>query len=199
MAISAADVKKLRDATGQGIMECKKALQETDGDQEKALQILRKKGLQTAEKRTGRTTANGVVLGYMHHTGRIAVLTQVNCETDFVARNEDFREFVTEVSKHICAFSPVAVSRDEVDPKRVEAERDVAREQVKDKPENIQEKIVEGKLDKWFAQFVLLEQPWIHDDKKSVGDVLKELIGKVGENMQIVRFARLDVADPIDE
>lgn len=199
MAISAADVKKLREATGQGIMECKKALEKTDGDQEKALQLLRKKGLQMAEKRTGRATAHGVVLGYMHHTGRVAVLTQVNCETDFVARNEDFRKFVTEVCKHICAFSPVAVSRDEVDPKQVEAERDVAREQVKDKPEAIQEKIIEGKLDKWFAQFVLLEQPWIHDDKKSVGDILKELIGKTGENMQIVRFARLDVADPIDE
>lgn len=197
MAITAADVKKLREMTGQGMMECKKALEESGGDAEKAVQILRKKGLATAEKRVGRATANGVVLGYMHHTGRIGVIAQVNCETDFVARNDDFRSFVTEMCKHIAAFSPVAVSRDQVDPNLVENEREVAREQVKDKPANIQEKIVEGKIDKWFAQVVLLEQPWIHDDKKTVGDVLKELIGKIGENMQVIRFARFDVADPV--
>lgn len=198
MSISAADVKALREMTGQGMMECKKALEETGGDKDKAVQLLRKKGLATAEKRVGRATANGVVLGYMHHTGRIGVIAQVNCETDFVARNEEFRGFVVEMCKHIAAFSPVAVSREQVDPKLVESEREIAREQVKDKPAAMQEKIVEGKLDKWYAQFVLLEQPWIHDDKKSVGDVLKELVGKIGENMQVIRFARFDVSDVID-
>ncbi len=198
MAITAEDVKKLREMTGQGMMECKKALEEAGGDKEKAVQLLRKKGLATAEKRVGRATANGVVLGYMHHTGRIGVMAQVNCETDFVARNEEFRAFVVEMCKHICAFNPVAVSRDQVDPKLVENEREIAREQVKDKPAAMQEKIIEGKLDKWYAQFVLLEQPWIHDDKKSVGDVLKELVGKIGENMQVVRFARFDVSDQLN-
>ena len=198
MSISAADVKKLREMTGQGMMECKKALEEAGGDKEKAVQLLRKKGLATAEKRVGRATANGVVLGYMHHTGRIGVIAQVNCETDFVARNEEFRSFVVEMCKHICAFSPLAVSREQVDPKLVENEREIAREQVKDKPAAMQEKIITGKLDKWYAQFVLLEQPWIHDDKKSVGGVLKELIGKIGENMQVIRFARFDLGDQID-
>lgn len=198
MAISAADVKKLREMTGQGMMECKKALEESGGDIEKAIQSLRKKGLQTAEKRVGRTTAQGVVLSYIHHNQRIGVMTQVNCETDFVSRNEEFRSFVVELCKHIAAYSPVCVSRGQVDPKLVANEREIAADQVKDKPANIIDKIVDGKMDKFFAEKVLLEQPWIHDDKQSVGEVLKSLIGKIGENMQIVRFARFDVSDAVE-
>ncbi len=197
MAISAADVKKLRELTGQGMMECKKALEESGGDVDKAIQSLRKKGLQTAEKRIGRTTANGVVLSYIHHNQRIGVMTQVNCETDFVARNEEFRAFVVELCKHIAAYSPVCISRDQVDPKLVANERDIAADQVKDKPAEIVDKIVDGKMDKFFAEKVLLEQAWIHDDKQAVGDVLKTLIGKIGENIQIVRFARFDVGDAL--
>ena len=197
MTISAADVKKLRELTGQGMMECKKALEESGGDVEKAIQSLRKKGLQTAEKRVGRTTANGVVLSYIHHNQRIGVMAQVNCETDFVARNEQFRAFVVELCKHIAAYSPVCVSRNEVDPKLVANEREIAADQVKDKPANMVEKIVDGKMDKFYAEKVLLEQPWIHDDKQSVGEVLKALIGKIGENMQIIRFARFDLGDAL--
>jgi elongation factor Ts len=199
MTISAGDVKKLRELTGQGMMECKKALEEAGGDVDKAIQSLRKKGLQTAEKRIGRKTANGVVLSYIHHNQRIGVMTQVNCETDFVARNEQFREFVVELCKHVAAYSPVCVSRDQVDSKLVANEREIAADQVKDKPANIIEKIVDGKMDKFFAEKVLLEQPWIHDDKQSVGEVLKGLIGKIGENIQIVRFARFDVGDALPE
>jgi elongation factor Ts len=195
MAISAAEVKKLREMTGQSMMECKKALEESGGDHEKAVQILRKKGLTMAEKRAGRSTANGVVLSYIHHTKRVGVMCQVNCETDFVARNHDFQHFVTELCKHVCAFSPLCVSRDQVSEKLIQMEREIAHEQVKDKPAQAQEKIIEGKLNKFFAEKVLLEQPWIHDDKTTVGDVLKQLIGKIAENIQIVRFARFDIAD----
>ena len=199
MAISASDVMKLRAATGLGMMQCKEALQEAGGDQEKAVELLRKKGLQTAEKRGGRTTANGLVRSYIHHNNRLGVLVQVNCETDFVARNEDFDKFVTDLCMHIAAFSPATVSRDQVDAKVVASEREIAREQVKDKPENIQEKIIDGKLDKFFAQRVLLEQAWVHDDKQTVEDVLKTLIGKIGENMRVIRFARFDIGDTPDQ
>ncbi len=198
MAISPADVKRLREATGLGMMECKKALEETGGNQEKAVELLRKKGLQTAEKRTGRATANGLVRSYIHHNNRVGVLVQVNCETDFVARNEDFGKFVADLCMHIAAFSPISVSRDQVDPKIVATERDIAREQVKDKPAAIQDKIIEGKLDKFFAERVLLEQPWVHDDKQSVEQILKGLIGKIGENIRIVRFARFDIGDTME-
>jgi elongation factor Ts len=198
MAISPADVKRLREATGLGMMECKKALEETGGNQEKAVELLRKKGLQTAEKRTGRATANGLVRSYIHHNNRVGVLVQVNCETDFVARNEDFGKFVADLCMHIAAFSPISVSRDQVDPKIVATERDIAREQVKDKPAAIQDKIIEGKLDKFFAERVLLEQPWVHDDKQSVEQILKGLIGKIGENIRIVRFARFDIGDAME-
>lgn len=202
MGITAADVKRLRDATGQGMMECKKALEEAGGDQEKAIELLRKKGLKTAEKRVGRATANGVVLSYIHHNSRIGVLVQVNCETDFVARNEEFQQFVKDLCMHVCAYSPLAVSREQVDAAVVDKEREILREQVAtqhgNKPENVREKILDGMIDKFFAERVLLEQPWIHDEKQTVADVLKALIGKVGENMQIVRFARLDVSDPVE-
>jgi len=198
MAISPADVKRLREATGLGMMECKKALEETGGNQEKAVELLRKKGLQTAEKRTGRATANGLVRSYIHHNNRVGVLVQVNCETDFVARNEDFGKFVADLCMHIAAFSPISVSRDQVDPKIVATERDIAREQVKDKPAAIQDKIIEGKLDKFFAERVLLEQPWVHDDKQSVEQILKGLIGKSGDNIRIVRFARFDIGDAME-
>jgi elongation factor Ts len=197
MAICAEDVRKLRETTGQGMMECKKALEESGGDQVKALELLRKKGFATAAKRSGRATANGLVQCYIHHNSRVGVLVQVNCETDFVARNEEFKKFANDVCKHVCAFSPLAVSREQVDPQIVAKEREIAAAQVVGKPANILEKIVDGKIDKFFAERVLLEQPWIHDDKQTVGDILKGLIGKIGENMQIVRFARFDIADQL--
>lgn len=199
MAITAADVKKLREMTGLGMMDCKQALSEAGGDTEKAVELLRKKGLKTAEKRLGRATANGIVASYMHHTGRVGVLLQINCETDFVARNEELKAFAIECCKHICAFRPLAVSRDELDPEVVAKERALQMEQLNEqhanKPENIREQILEGSMNKWYAERVLMEQPWIHDDKQTADSMLKALIGKIGENIRIVRFARLDVDD----
>jgi len=195
MVISAAEVKKLRDATGLSMMECKKALEETGGDQDKAVQVLRKKGLQAAEKRAGRSTGHGLVHCYMHHTRRVGVMCQINCETDFVARNADFQQFAKDLCLHVCMWNPLVVSREQVPANLVEAEREIAREQVKDKPLQTQEKIIEGKVNKFFSEKVLLDQPWIHDDKRTVDGVLKELISKIGENLRIVRFSRFDVGD----
>jgi len=200
MAITAEEVRKLRQRTGQGMMECKKALQESGGDAEKAVEVLRKKGLATAEKKSGRTTAQGRIASYVHHNGRVGVLLEVDCETDFVAKNEQFRTFLSDLCLHICAANPMVVRREEVPAALVETEKRIARDQVAGKkPENVIEKIVEGKLGKWYADRVLLEQPFVKDDQRSVKDVLTELIQKTGENVVIRRFARFEVGETAAE
>ncbi len=193
--ITAQAVKELREMTGAGMMECKKALVETGGDREKAVDFLRKKGLQTAEKKSGRATSEGGIGFYIHHDGRQAAMVQVACETDFVARNEDFQGFLKNLCMHILMADPVAVRRDEVDSTLVEKERQIFMEQVLDKPENIREKIVNGKIDKFYGERCLLEQSFIMDDKKTVQDLLNEQISKLGENMEIKRFARMVVGE----
>jgi elongation factor Ts len=176
-------------------MECKRALEESGGDTEKAVDILRKKGLATAEKRSGRATAQGRIHSYIHHNGRVGVLLEVNCETDFVAKNEQFQALLSDLCLQICAAAPIAVRREEVPAALVERERAIAREQVTGKPANIVEKIVDGKLNKWYAERVLLEQPFVKDQDRTVKDVLTEAVAKTGENIVVQRFARFEVGE----
>ncbi len=195
MDISAKMVKELRDATGAGMMDCKKGLQECGGDMDQAVEYLRKKGIASAAKKKGRETAQGIVGSYIHMGGKVGVLVEVACETDFVARTDDFQEFVHNVAMHIAAAAPVAVSRDEVDGAVIEKEREIYAAQMKEqgKPDNIIDKIVEGKVDKYYSEIVLLEQKYVKDPDMTVEDYLKSIIGSLGENMQIKRFARFQI------
>ena len=192
MAISAKDVKELRERTGAGMMECKAALEETGGDQEKAIDILRAKGAAKAAKRSAREASEGAVGSYIHMGGRIGVLVEINCETDFVARNEEFQRLVRDVAMHIAAASPVAVSREDVPADEVERERSVYREQMREsgKPEKIWDKIVEGKLEKYFQEVALLEQPFVKDPDITVGQLVTQAGAKTGENIVVRRFTR---------
>jgi len=195
MEITAKMVKELREATNAGMMDCKKALAECDGDMEKAGEYLRKKGIASAAKKEGRTTGQGVVGSYIHMGGRVGVLVEVACETDFVARTDDFQDFVHNVAMHIAAASPVAVTREEVDPRVIDKEKEIYRDQMKNegKPDNIIDKIVEGKVDKYYSEIVLLEQKYVKDPDMTIEDYLKSIIGKLGENMQIKRFSRFQI------
>lgn len=195
MEITAKMVMQLREATNAGMMDCKKALKECDGEMDKAVEYLRKKGIASASKKEGRTTSQGIVGSYIHMGGRVGVLVEVACETDFVARTEDFQEFVHNIAMHIAAASPVAVARHEVDPTVIEKEREIFVGQMKEqgKPENIIDKIVEGKVDKYYSEIVLLEQKYVKDSDMTVEDYLKSIIGKLGENMQIRRFTRFQI------
>jgi len=195
MDISAKMVKELRDATGAGMMDCKKALQESGGGMDQAVEYLRKKGIASAAKKEGRETAQGIVGSYIHMGGKVGVLVEIACETDFVARTDDFQEFVHNVAMHIAAAAPVAVSRDEVDGAVIEKEREIYAAQMKEqgKPDNIIDKIVEGKVDKYYSEIVLLEQKYVKDPDMTVEDYLKSIIGSLGENMQIKRFARFQI------
>ncbi|MFN2370202.1 MAG: translation elongation factor Ts [Candidatus Krumholzibacteriia bacterium] len=195
MEITAKMVKELRDATNCGMMDCKKALAESDGDMDRAVEYLRKKGIASAAKKEGRTTSQGLVGSYIHMGGKVGVLVEVACETDFVARTDDFQEMVRNIAMHVAAANPLAVSRDEVDGTLVEKERDIYRAQMREqgKPDNIIDKIVEGKVDKYYADVVLLEQKYVKDPDMTVEDYLKSVIGKLGENMQIKRFARYQI------
>jgi elongation factor Ts len=200
MAIRAEEVRKLRERTGQGMMECKKALEESGGDAEKAVEVLRKKGLATAEKKSGRKAAEGRIFAYIHHNGKVGVMVEVNCETDFVAKNEQFQAFLKDLCLHICAVNPRAVRREEMPAALVETEKRIAREQIAGKkPDNIIEKIVEGKLGKWYAEHVLLEQPFVKDQDRTVQAILTELITKTGENIVIRRFVRFEVGETATE
>jgi elongation factor Ts len=200
MAISAEEVRKLREKTGQGMMECKKALEEAGGNAEKAVELLRKKGLATAEKKSSRATAQGRVHSYVHHNGKVGVLIEVNCETDFVAKNEQFQAFLNDICLHICAVAPISVRRDEVPAALVETERRIARESVEGKkPDNVIEKIVEGKLSRWYSERVLLDQPFVKDQERTVQAVLTELISRIGENIIIRRFCRYEVGETASE
>jgi len=196
MAISAQQVKELREETGLGMMDCKKALTEAGGDKEKAKDILRKKGLKAAEKRAGRSTGEGTIGAYVHFNGKLGVIVEVNCESDFVARSDDFKEFVQDVAMHIASTSPDCIGRDEIDPELLAKEKAILVEELKKVPEQAREKAMEGKLVKGFyAQHCLLDQPFVKDDKKSVADVLNALIAKTGENCKIRRFTRLQLGE----
>jgi elongation factor Ts len=195
--ISAKDVKALRDATGAGMMDCKKALQETGGDLEKAVDLLRAKGAARAAKRAEKSANEGVVGSYIHHDGRTAVIVEVNCETDFVANTDDFRSLAKDLAMHIASTSPLAVSSHEIPQEVIDRERAVYVEQVKEegKPDNIAEKIVEGKLKKFFKESVLLEQAFVKDPDKSITDLITEVSGRTGEKISVARFARFKVGE----
>jgi elongation factor Ts len=192
MEITAAQVKELRDRTGAGMLECRKALQEASGNIEAAVDILRAKGAAKAAKRAGREAGEGAVGSYVHMNGKLGVLVEVNCETDFVARTEDFQQLVRDLAMHIAASNPLAVSSEGIDPEVVERERAVYREQVKNegKPENLWDKIVEGKVKKFFQDNTLLDQPFIKEPDKSVSQLIAEVSSKTGENIVVRRFAR---------
>jgi elongation factor Ts len=192
VTISAAQVSELRKATGAGLMDCKKALAETGGDQEKAIDYLRKKGLAAASKKAGRVASEGVVGTYIHAGGKIGVLVEVNCETDFVAKNEAFQTFVKDIAMHIAAASPQFVRREEVEADILEREKDIYRAKAKEtgKPDNIIEKIVEGQVSKFYGEICLLEQSFVKDPDKTIQTYLNETISSIGENISIRRFCR---------
>ena len=200
MSISAAQVKELRERTGAGMMDCKKALVETNGDIEKAIDYLREKGLAKAAKKASRIAAEGLVEAYIHG-GRIGVLIEVNSETDFVAKNEEFRSFVKDMAMQVAAVSPKYVKKEDVPQEESERERAVLMQQAinEGKPEHIAEKIVEGRLNKYFEQVCLLEQAFIKDGDKKVSDVLNELISRIGENIVIRRFVRFEVGEGLEK
>jgi elongation factor Ts len=198
MSVSASDVKTLRERTGAGVMDCKKALVEADGDMEAAIEALRVKGIAKAGKRGERAASEGTVQSYIHANGKIGVLVEVDCETDFVARNDDFVEFGRDLALHIAAAQPVAVSDEDVPAEDLERERRIAEEQAADKPENVRERIVQGKLDKWLGEVVLLRQAHVNADKhdgRTIEELRAALASKTGENVVIRRFARFAVGD----
>jgi len=190
--ITAAQVNELRKATGAGLMDCKKALTETGGDMEKSIDYLRKKGLAAASKKAGRIATEGLVGSYIHAGGKIGVLVEVNCETDFVAKNESFQVFVKDVAMHIAAAAPQCVRREEVEEAVIEREKEIYRAKAREsgKPENIIEKIIDGQINKFYADICLIEQPFVKDPDKTIQTYLNETIATIGENISIRRFAR---------
>ena len=197
MSITAAQVNDLRKATGAGLMDCKKALTETGGDHEKAVDYLRKKGLAAASKKAGRVASEGLVGSYIHAGGKIGVLVEVNCETDFVAKNENFQAFVKDVAMHIAAASPQYVRREEVPADVVEREKEIYRSKAREtgKPENIIEKIIEGQVNKFYADICLLEQAYVKDPDKTVQTYLNETIATIGENISVRRFVKFNLGE----
>ena len=197
MAISTALIKDLREKTGVGIMDCKQALNESDGDVNKAIEYLRKKGIATAKKRGGRVTSQGQVASYIHAGGKIGVLLEVNCETDFTGKSEEFTNFVKDTSMQIAATNPIALDRENVPRDILEKEREIYATQAKEsgKPEKVIEKIVDGKLKKFFSEACLLEQPFVKDPDITVQDLLNEMMAKTGENIVIRRFVRFQLGE----
>ncbi len=195
--ISAKEVSALRAKTGAGMMDCKKALQETGGDVEKAVDYLRQKGIAKAEKRAGRTAREGVIGSYIHFNGKVGVLVELNSETDFVARTDDFQALAKDLAMHIASARPIAVTAEGVPAEIVEHERSIFEKQVEEsgKPDNVRAKIVDGKIKKFLQECVLLDQPFVKDDKKSVGQLVKEVSGKVGENLVVARFVRFELGE----
>jgi elongation factor Ts len=196
--VNPALVKQLREKTNAGMMDCKNALVETDGDLEKAEDLLRKKGIASASKKASRSAKEGIVASYIHLQGKVGVLVEVNCETDFVAKNEIFREFVKDITLHIAAAHPIYVSRDQVSPGVIEREREIYRAQVKGKPANAVEKIVDGKLDKFFGSVCLLDQAFIKNPDQSIRDLVSAKIAELGENIVIRRFTRYAVGEEVE-
>jgi elongation factor Ts len=199
--ISAKMVGELREKTGAGMMDCKKALAEAGGDLAKAEEVLRKKGLSAAAKKSGRAATEGAVASYIHMGGKIGVLVEVNCETDFVARTEGFQSLVKDVAMQIAAAAPRWVRREEVPPEVVEKEIEIAKAQMRDqkKPEAILEKIATGKVEKFYSEFCLMEQAFVKDDKKKIQDVVTEAVAKIGENIQVRRFARFVLGEGLEK
>ncbi len=197
MQISAKMVKELRDKTGAGMMDCKKALSEADGDIEKAVKVLREKGIAKAASKAGRTAAEGVIASYIHAGDKLGVLVEVACETDFVARTDQFKVFTRDIAMHVAASAPVCVSREEVDQAVLDKERDIYRQQAlnEGKPEKVIDRIVDGKLEKYLSEIVLLEQAFVKDTDKTVGDVVREMIAKLGENILVKRFCRFRLGE----
>ncbi|WP_353892064.1 translation elongation factor Ts [Proteinivorax hydrogeniformans] len=199
--ISAKHVKELREKTGAGMMDCKKALTKTEGDMEKAVDYLREKGLSAAAKKSGRVAAEGVVEAYIHGDGRIGVLVEVNAETDFVAKNDEFKQFVNDIAMQIAAANPSYISREEVPQEEIEREKEVLKNQAlnEGKPEHIVEKMVEGRINKYYGEVCLLEQEFVKDGDKTVQELLTEKIAKIGENISIRRFVRYEVGEGLDK
>lgn len=200
MEISASQVKELRDKTGAGFMECKAALAESNGDLSEAITILRTKGQAKAEKRAGHSTSQGVIGHYIHQGGQVAVIVEVNCESDFVARTDDFQALVKEVAMHIAAASPTCVRREDVPADDIDNEKTIYRKQFEDsdKPAPVIDKIVEGKINSYYEQVVLLDQPSIRDPKTTIGAMITAAVAKLGENISIARFARFKVGESAD-
>ena len=203
--ITAAAVKALREKTGAGMLECKNALGEANGNEDQAIEILRKRGLASAKKKEGRIAAEGVVGSYIHMGGKVGVLVEVNCETDFVARNEDFQQLVKDVAMHIAAAEPRYVSREEVEAGALDKEREIARAQAKNdpknanKPDQVIDKIVEGRLNKFYEESVLLDQPFVKDPAKTVGELLAERIAATGERIAVRRFSRYKMGEGLEK
>jgi len=197
MNIDAKTVKALRDKTGAGMMDCKKALLETDGNVEKAIDHLRKSGIAKAENKETRNTKEGVVFSYIHHGGRLGVLVELNCETDFVAKTESFSELSHNLAMQIAATNPLAIQREDIDQMIIDHEKVIFTEQTKDsgKPKNVIEKIVEGRMEKFYADSCLLEQPYIKDPDRKVGDLITEMVATLGENIVVNRFTRFAIGE----
>jgi len=197
MEISAKMVKELREKTGAGMMDCKKALTETKGDFEKAIDFLREKGIAKAASKAGRATKEGIIASYIHAGSKLGVLVEINCETDFVARTDDFQSFAKDIAMQVAAANPLAVKREEIDTNLVEKEREIYRQQAlnEGKPEKIVDKIVDGKLEKYYSEVCLLEQPFVKDGDKSIKDVVTDTIAKLGENIEISRFVRFQLGE----
>jgi len=201
MSVTPQMVKELRERTGAGMMDCKNALLETKGDMEQAIVILRKRGMASAAKKAARVTSEGSVASYIHAGGKIGVLVEVNCESDFVGRGEDFQNFVKEVAMQICAANPQYLKREDVPAVAIEKEREIYKAQVMEqgKPANVADKIVEGKLNKWFAEVCLMEQPWVREPKMKVEDLRAQVVQKTGENVQVRRFTRFVLGEGIEK
>lgn len=191
-------VKKLREKTNAGMMDCKRALTDAAGNFDKAEQILREKGIASASKKASRATKEGIVASYIHQQGKVGVLVEVDCETDFVAKNQNFRDFVKDITLHIAAAHPLYVSREQVPGNLIEAEREIYKAQVKGKPANVVDKIVDGKLDKFYSTVCLLEQGFIKNPEQTIGDLLKAKIAELGENIIIRRFTRYLMGEPLE-
>jgi len=201
MAVSAAMVKELREKTGAGMLDCKKALEEANGDMTRAVEILREKGLSAAAKKAGRIATEGAVESYIHGGGKIGVLVEVNCETDFVGKNSEFREFVRDIAMHIAASNPQYVSREEVPAEVIEKEKEILRAQAlnEGKPEKIVEKMVEGRINKFYEENCLLEQAFVKDPDKTIAQLVSEKIASIGENITIRRFARFELGEGLEK
>ncbi|HAL74478.1 MAG TPA: elongation factor Ts [Clostridiales bacterium] len=201
MAVTVDMIKELREKTGSGMMDCKKALTETSGDMEKAIIWLREKGISSADKKMTRIAAEGIVDAYIHAGGRVGVLIEVNIETDFAAKNEDFRKMVRDIAMQVAAMKPLWVSKAEVPADALEKEREIVRNQAlnEGKPEKIVDKIVEGRLSKFYEENCLLEQPFVKDDSKTIGTLVKEMIATIGENITVRRFVRFEMGEGLQK
>ena len=201
MAVTTSQIKELRERTGAGIMDCKKALEKTQGNLEKAIDELRKKGLAKAKKRAGRTAKEGLVHAYIHAGGKIGVLVEVNCETDFVARTKAFQDFVKEIAMQIAAANPLVVNKEQLSSEIIEREKEIYRQQAlsSGKPEKIIDRIVEGKLQKFFEEACLVEQPYIRDQSIKIKDLLNELVAKTGEKIVVRRFVRFQLGEKLPD